>query len=200
MLNVAQIWLSTYALGPGNRSVVWVQGCARHCPGCISPEWIPQTEAWRIAPTDLAEILLKNVTMEGLTFSGGEPMLQAAPLTALIKAVRQHRDVNVICYSGYTFQELHKLADKQAVSRFLSELDVLIDGPYNADQNDNRGMRGSANQKVHYITDRLRGYDFETGPRKIEIHIQKHYTMMIGIPAWGVQEQVEQSIEKKGLR
>jgi pyruvate-formate lyase-activating enzyme len=41
-LNIAATCQATYALGPGLRSAVWVQGCPFRCPGCISPDWVKE--------------------------------------------------------------------------------------------------------------------------------------------------------------
>jgi len=37
LLNIADIRHKSDVNGPGIRSVVWVQGCRRNCPGCINP-------------------------------------------------------------------------------------------------------------------------------------------------------------------
>lgn len=200
LLNIAQFWPATHALGPGLRSVAWVQGCNRHCPSCISPEWAPQVDAHVVPVENLAELLISNPNIGGVTFSGGEPMLQAEELAALICLIHQKRDLNIICFTGFTYDQLRQKPGIPGAERLLAEVDVLIDGPYIVEQDDNRGLRGSANQKVHHLTDRLQGYDFETGPRKVEFHIQNNYTMMVGIPAWDVQRTLEQSIKTKGQR
>jgi anaerobic ribonucleoside-triphosphate reductase activating protein len=54
LLNVAEICPATHTLGPGQRFVVWVQGCCFKCRGCVSPDWIPQTKATLIEPSELA--------------------------------------------------------------------------------------------------------------------------------------------------
>ncbi len=108
VINVAETCVGTRALGPGLRSVVWVQGCPLHCPGCVAPNWIPQRVARLAAPGDLAAELLADGAVSGLTLSGGEPMLQAAPLAAMVRIARRARDVSVICYSGHTLQELRE--------------------------------------------------------------------------------------------
>src|SRR5512146_912679 len=98
VLNVAAICPTTRALGPGVRAVVWVQGCAFHCPGCIAPDWIPIRPARLVKPEALAEELLADPEVTGLTFSGGEPMLQASALARLARAARNMRDVDIICF------------------------------------------------------------------------------------------------------
>ncbi len=68
VLNVAAVCPSTRSLGPGVRSVIWVQGCFFRCPGCIAPGWIPIQPA-RMVPLDkLVEELLVDPAVTGLTF------------------------------------------------------------------------------------------------------------------------------------
>ncbi len=55
LLNIAEICPATRTLGPGQRFVIWVQGCCFNCCGCISPEWIPQEVANLVEPTMLAQ-------------------------------------------------------------------------------------------------------------------------------------------------
>ncbi|HXE72553.1 MAG TPA: 4Fe-4S cluster-binding domain-containing protein, partial [Candidatus Nitrosotenuis sp.] len=70
----------TRVLGPGERAVLWLQGCPLACPGCLVPEsWDPRA----LPPTPLEEVvtwILQIEGIEGLTLTGGEPMAQAAAL------------------------------------------------------------------------------------------------------------------------
>ncbi len=195
MVNVAEVCVGTRALGPGLRSVVWVQGCALRCPGCIAPEWIPQRQARLVPPGDLAAELLADPAVTGLTVSGGEPMLQAAPLAAMIRAARGIRGLTVICYSGYPFDELRGRA---AAADLLGQVDVLIDGPYLAAANDGRGLRGSANQVVHHLTDRLIDADdaLVRGPRTAEIRVRDRSLLLVGVPAPGLARDVDRAARR----
>jgi len=72
--------------GPGLRCVVFVQGCNLACPGC----WNVQSHDFH--GTDLAiAAVVGEVTnchgqysLDGVTFSGGEPMQQADELAPLL--------------------------------------------------------------------------------------------------------------------
>lgn len=183
LLNVAEVCPATRALGPGLRAVVWVQGCCFHCPGCIAPEWIPREIARLASPEELVEELLIHPEVTGLTFSGGEPMLQAAGLAALARLARRRRELSVICYTGFTLEQLLLNPPGPGVEDLLGEVDVLIDGPYVAALNDNRGLRGSTNQRVHYLTDRLRGEELVNSPRRIEVHVREKDVLLVGIPS-----------------
>ena len=91
VLNIAATLVGTTALGPGYRAVVWVQGCPIHCAGCIAPDWIPFTPNRLVSPAELVAELLVDPLVTGLTFSGGEPMAQAAGLAQVAHLARQRR-------------------------------------------------------------------------------------------------------------
>ena len=140
------------ALGPGVRYALWVQGCPRRCPGCVAPEAQALDGGTELETGALAwEILLSGA--EGLTISGGEPFLQAEALAELIRTVRRKRDLGVIVYTGYVYEEL--LADP-AARALLEETDLLIDGPYVKELDDGKSLRGSSNQRVIPLTERYR--------------------------------------------
>ena len=199
-INIAEFWPETNALGPGLRSVVWVQGCVRNCPGCVSPEWIPRKKATVMKVEDLAGLILSDSKIDGVTFSGGEPMLQAAGLAELVSILKKCRSLNVICYTGYTYEQLLIKPTTSPVHDLLNVIDVLIDGPYVKSLDDNLGLRGSSNQRILFLTDQLKGYDFETLPRQAEIHVNAGYAMMIGVPPLGVLQKLDQTIENRGIR
>lgn len=181
-LNVAATCQATRALGPGVRAVVWVQGCAFQCRGCIAPDWIPIRPAHLVEPKRLAEHLMVNSAVTGLTISGGEPMLQAEALARFVREARRIRDVNVICFSGYQLDQLRKAPPGPGVADFLASIDVLIDGPYIDRLNDDRGMRGSRNQRIHHLSGRLAGHDFDSLARTTEIMVQDGSAFLVGVP------------------
>jgi anaerobic ribonucleoside-triphosphate reductase activating protein len=171
----------TTALGPGTRAAIWVQGCNLRCMGCISPDWIPFKPAIQLTPEQVVDsLLLDEIT--GLTFSGGEPMEQADALAEVVRLARQRRDLDVICFTGYRYETLLRKPANSGVPNLLQLVDVLIDGPYIEEQNDSVGLRGSQNQRVIYLTDRLKGYQLENQVRKIEFKIDDGSLTMVGIP------------------
>lgn len=198
MINVAETCVGTKALGPGIRSVVWVQGCPLHCHGCIAPDWIPQREARLAHPDELAAELLADNHVSGLTLSGGEPMLQAAPLAAMVRAARRQRDVNVICYSGFTLGELRERPPGPGVADLLEQVDVVIDGPYQEAVNDGKGLRGSSNQVVHHLTGRLIGSAeaLAGGPRTAEIRVRDRSVLLVGVPPPGLVRNVDRAARR----
>ena len=135
--------------GPGLRYVIFTQGCPHHCRGCQNP----QTHAFdggRVAGwEELLQPLEENPLLGGVTFSGGEPFVQAEPLAQLareIKAMGKH----LMTYSGYTYEELREQEmSRPAVGELLDLADILVDGPYREEERDLTLLyRGSANQRV----------------------------------------------------
>jgi anaerobic ribonucleoside-triphosphate reductase activating protein len=188
MLNVAATCRATRALGPGLRAAVWVQGCPLRCRGCLAPDWIPFRPARALSPAELAAELLAEPGVSGLTFSGGEPMAQAAGLARAARLARRERPLSLICFTGFRLERLRSRPPSPGVDDLLDEVDVLIDGPYLPELNDGRGLRGSANQRVHFLTGRLRevGYDFAGRPRQAEVRLGVGETFLVGVPPPGL--------------
>lgn len=182
LLNLAQIAPSTRTLGPGNRFAIWVQGCPFNCSGCIAPDWIPFKKAMVIELKVLADIILSQDDLNGLTISGGEPMMQAGRLAVLLEAIlRKRPEFNVIVFTGFKKEQL--IWDE--ARNLLNYIDLLIDGQYVASKNDRMGLRGSNNQRFHFLSDKLLPYMEEITTRRpgLEFHLLDDGVLMVGIPA-----------------
>jgi anaerobic ribonucleoside-triphosphate reductase activating protein len=202
ILNVAAVCSATQTLGPGLRAVVWVQGCPFHCQGCIAPDWIPFKPARLMDAEELVAELLSNPVVSGLTFSGGEPMKQAAGLAAVARLARQRRNLDIVCFTGYKIEKLLKPPLDPAVQELLAVVDVLIDGSYIARLNDNQGLRGSSNQRIHHLSLRLKDFDFENITRQVEMQIADGQILMVGVPPKGIEialKEAVNTVQQKGL-
>ncbi|MDY6267467.1 MAG: anaerobic ribonucleoside-triphosphate reductase activating protein [Selenomonadaceae bacterium] len=148
-LQIAGIVDDSIVDGDGCRLTVFVQGCPRACPGCQNPETQPMAGGRTIDTAAILQQMAENPILSGITFSGGEPFLQPAPLADLARVVHQ-RGLDVWSYTGFTLEELLERAEKDKATRaLLKELDVLVDGPYEEAQRDlTLHFRGSRNQRV----------------------------------------------------
>ena len=165
-------------LGPYNRYILWVQGCNRHCEGCIAKDSWDMSGGMEIAASELENEILSTENIEGITISGGEPFLQAEELCTLLKGVKTKRDLGVIVYTGYKFAEIKD-------SPLTALCDLVIDGEYIDGLNDNLSLRGSSNQNVIEITDRYSnvvGKYYGRQGRKTEILFDKDGVRLVGIP------------------
>ena len=133
--------------GEGLRAVIWTQGCPHDCPGCHNPQTHAFDGGTSVGSESILEQLKAHFYLDGVTFSGGEPMAQAAACGELAQAVH-HLGMNVWCYTGYTWEALMEAQDPDQ-SMFLEQIDVLIDGPFMLAQKSlNLKLRGSANQRL----------------------------------------------------
>jgi anaerobic ribonucleoside-triphosphate reductase activating protein len=190
LLNIANIAPRTQALGPGTRAAIWVQGCPLDCVGCLAPKWIPFVTATELTIEEVLQKLDLDA-INGLTFSGGEPIEQAAGLAALARLARQKKQLDLICFTGYRYERLLKNPPNQGVAELLAQVDVLIDGPYAQSLNNSVGLRGSSNQRVIHLTSRLKGHDFESQRRQVEITITNGELVFIGIPTPDILSAME---------
>ncbi len=191
-LNIAALCPSTKVLGPGKRFVIWVQGCCFSCNNCGSPEWRVMKSATLLYPEELAQRILAEPGLDGITISGGEPMLQAESLLRLVQILRtSRREFSVLCYTGFTHDVLREKNDPY-VNGFLAEIDVLVDGPYIDELNDNMGWRGSANQRIHFLSGRHQeqAEEFTSRRRDIELFLFQEKYLVVGIPAKGFNKKL----------
>ncbi len=171
----------TRELGPGLRYVIWVQGCPFNCKGCITPEGIPIIENNFVEISRIVSEINSNKNIEGITLSGGEPFMQASKLVMILAAVKAVRpELDVVVFTGFKLKEL----DWSEAKELLKFVDVLIDGKYIERLNDNKGLRGSSNQRVNYLTQKLKHHKhyFEERERSIEVHVYDQHQTIIGVP------------------
>lgn len=183
MIRVYRMAPDVRTLGPGSRFCLWVQGCSRHCPGCMSPEtWDPQGGTlWR--EEDLAR-KIGRFAFEGITISGGEPFLQPGPLATLLGLLRAGRDMGVMVYTGFTLEELRARQDPDT-DAFLEQIDLLVDGPYQEALDDDGALRGSSNQRAICLSDRyaagLGDWFGKAGQRRQQVQIDEMGVLRIGL-------------------
>lgn len=133
--------------GPGIRFTIFTQGCPHHCVGCHNPETHDFNGGKDIDTSELIEKIKKNPLLDGVTFSGGEPFIQAEILAALGKEIKA-LGLNIVTYTGYTFEELYKNRDKNGWDKLLEVTDYLIDGKFEIEKKDwTAKFRGSSNQR-----------------------------------------------------
>lgn len=83
--------------GPGNRTIIFLQGCGFNCAYCHNPETIPSGPnsapdeiSLRSADEVTREVLKYKAFVSGITISGGECTLQPDFLVSLLKALKAH--------------------------------------------------------------------------------------------------------------
>lgn len=165
-MNIYQIIHSTFAEGPGKRTAIWVQGCHRHCEGCMLPMTWAEDKGHAITPEKIiSEVPYDN---EGITILGGEPFEQPDELEKILLLSRQ-RELSTIVFTGNKYEEIKS---NGIYDEILKYTDVLVDGEYiKALRSFDVPMIGSSNQRFIFLTDRYEMKDIP--PNKIEIRIGK---------------------------
>lgn len=167
MLNVARINERSCVNGPGNRFVIWLQGCSLKCPGCINPEFWLKEPRMLLSVSELYEMIIDTLGIEGVTYSGGEPFEQAKALYKLTDLLRQ-KGLTIVSYSGFTYDEILNSNDEYR-KLLLSTLDILIDGKYDKNKAISLLWRGSSNQKIHFLSERYKDYEEIANSYKMQI-------------------------------
>ncbi len=133
--------------GPGLRFVVFTQGCLIGCVGCHNPETWDPDGGTLVELDDIVAMWRKNPLIEGVTFSGGDPLLQADKTLYLAKKAKE-TNLSIVLYSGKYYEDLLALNNPH-INEILELTDILIDGPFEIDKiNLNLQYRGSENQRV----------------------------------------------------
>ena len=137
--------------GPGLRMVLFTQGCNHRCHSCHNPESWPLDGGTEYPVGKILRMIKhpgpKKKPIRGITFSGGEPFLQASELA--LAAFEAHRiGWDVVTYTGSLYEELIQNPDAD-IQALLALSDMLIDGPYiHAKRDISLKFRGSDNQRL----------------------------------------------------
>lgn len=137
--------------GPGIRFTIFTQGCAHHCFNCHNPETWPFDKGKDVDIDELISKIKRNPLLQGITLSGGDPLYQVNACLELVKKVKElNSDLDIIIYTGFTFEELaNNFKKNNDLLSLLKLSDILIDGKYEDSLRDlTLKFRGSSNQRV----------------------------------------------------
>lgn len=144
-IRLAGITANSVVDGPGLRTVIFLQGCPRHCPGCHNADLLDVSGGKEVSLEDALTEIRANISpiTQGITFSGGDPLLQPEALQkVLVQLRKEYPRLDIWVYTGYIYEEIKHLP-------VLDLVDVLVDGPFKQEQKDlELAFRGSANQRL----------------------------------------------------
>lgn len=145
IIRISDIVHESIVDGTGIRYVIFTQGCLHNCDGCHNPDTHDLNAGTQVNIDEVVAAVSADPLLDGVTFSGGEPFLQANALVALSREIKR-LGKNIWAYSGYTFEQL---MDDEEKTRLLKNIDVLVDGLYVQELRDlTLKFRGSSNQRV----------------------------------------------------
>jgi anaerobic ribonucleoside-triphosphate reductase activating protein len=202
-LRLARVLAPVTVLGPGSRIALWVQGCGLACPSCASVDtWDPAGGA--VLPVaqaaDLVVEQVRDLGLDGITISGGEPTDQGTALTGLLDQVRRALapvDLDVLVFTGRT------LSAAQAVAPTLvAAADCVVSGPYRADRPAAGRLLASDNQRLSFCTPdverRYRGWLTAPGP-DLQVAADDRDLYLVGLPAAGDLDRFATGLQDRGV-
>lgn len=159
-MRYAGIIYNDFSAAPGVCLSFFTQGCPHRCKGCHNPETWDFNGGREFTDETLDSIikgLEANSIQRDFCIMGGEPLcIENRFLVAtLVAKIRQHFDLNIYLWTGYTYEQLEQERKKDIALEFiLSRVDVLIDGPYIEEERTLiTPMKGSLNQRVINLKD-----------------------------------------------
>lgn len=133
--------------GPGLRFTIFTQGCPHRCKGCHNPQTHDFNGGYEINQEEIMKKIEENPLLSGVTFSGGEPLIQADKLIDIAKFIKE-KNLNLAIYTGFTFEQLMEKNDEN-INKLLELADVLIDGKFEEDKRSlSLKFKGSSNQRI----------------------------------------------------
>ena len=185
--------------GPGTRAVLFFQGCSLRCRSCWNPKSHPFIGDERSVEEVAGWVLSANqeTALDGVTFSGGEPMQQADALLAIVESLHLGlARLSFGLYSGYSENELKSgrywcrsepppSSKRDIWQRLTRYLDFAVLGRYINSRPSTLPLRTSANQQLTLFSSRYGEHDFE--PQEVEIHIEAQGLVQVtGFPLAGL--------------
>lgn len=147
LIKIAGVVNDSIVDGEGFRFAIFTQGCHHNCPQCHNPQTHDVNGGHEVDTDELLAQICENPLLSGVTFSGGEPFLQARPLAELARKIHEH-GLDITTFTGYTLEQLWQM-NNEDVNALLEQTDVLIDGPFVAEKKDiSLRFRGSSNQRI----------------------------------------------------
>ena len=158
MINVHSLEPRSTIYGPGERFIIWVQGCTLACKGCWNVETWDAKNGQQMDISKLLRLVQDEEDLEGITILGGEPLQQAPVVLELINSVRS-TGLSIFLYTGYEIEEFD-----ETMQDCFDKSDIVITGRYvNELRNTGLRWRGSENQQIHFPTERYRGMEIIDG-------------------------------------
>ena len=196
---LSRVHFPVSTLGPGKRLCIWFQGCSIRCPGCVSIDtWAEKRH--RTTVGNVVESVSSWLSQaEGVTISGGEPFDQPDALRELLTSLRAGFSGDILVYTGYPFESL-------ALQPFEGIIDVLITDPFLVDRPQTLALRGSDNQRFHYLTQlgrqRFEQFDRPVAPGEQALEVMfdgpNEEIFFAGVPARGDFRRLTALLEDQG--
>jgi anaerobic ribonucleoside-triphosphate reductase activating protein len=179
-----------------------LQGCHKRCSSCLSSEFLPLRGGASYSIEQVSELVRfhhSNYPVQGLTISGGEPMVQWAALEMFLGSIKKEiQTLNVILFTGYTYSGEGRFFDAPSLTVPDIEIlvDLLIDGEYVEANNNGEFMRGSGNQRHLFFNPKFKTKFQEyqnksKGVRSMQLFAATQF--LAGIPKSNIRQLIKKA-------
>jgi anaerobic ribonucleoside-triphosphate reductase activating protein len=159
VINISNIETSNYVNGNGCRYVLWVQGCDLACVGCWNQHtWSFEDKILKSVDEIFAQIQSLEDKLDGVTFTGGEPFLQASELSKLSLLIKENTTLDIQIFTGFTKEEL----SENVQIELLKYTDILVAGRYDSSKKNN-------NQTTYILNKNVDNWKFNNSDIEIDI-------------------------------
>lgn len=129
--------------GEGLRYSIFFQGCNHKCEGCHSPHtWDKNGGYLESIESILMDILKHRNYIDGVSLSGGDPLLQYDKALRLCKIFKE-LNISVWMWTGFNMKEI-----KEKYPEILDYVNVIVDDRFDKDKPTKKEWRGSDNQTM----------------------------------------------------
>ena len=158
MMSVMDLEPDSQVDGEGVRAVLFCAGCNFRCENCFNSKTWDVNNGMSVSVQEIFDMLMYHPDFShttGVTYSGGEPMLQAEALCELTKMIKNNSQYDIWCYTGYLFEDM--VGSQGETYELLKMIDVLVDGQYVQKLRDPTLIyRGSSNQRIIDVQESLK--------------------------------------------
>lgn len=134
--------------GPGVRYVIFMQGCNFRCSYCHNPDtWECGKGTWYTVDEVLEDVVKYKRYIEGITVTGGEPLLQLEFVTELFSKAKSEGLTTCVDTSGSIFN----YDNKELVSKldnFLDVCDLVMLDIKHIDNTEHIKLTGNGNENI----------------------------------------------------
>lgn len=199
-LALSRVHFPVTTLGPGNRIGIWFQGCRIRCKGCISVDTWDESKGHTTVNDVSAAVTPWLPEADGVTISGGEPFDQPEALIELLGSLVLRPDQDVLVYSGYAIEQLASV-----LASCGGRIDALISDPFDEGAPQSLPLRGSDNQRLHFLTERGRRVFAKyseivtNDPPRLDVMFDASGTVWLaGIPRQGDMARLRAVLAERG--
>ncbi len=165
--------------GPGNRFTLWTQGCSKGCSDCFNPETWSNKNNIILTPLEIFEHI-KELDIDGVTITGGDPLEQEEELLLLLKLLDTlSLSKGVIVFTGFTYDEIR---ENKIREKCCSYIDVLIDGRYEDKYRVVDCFKGSSNQNIIYFSSKIKEEELIMD-QEVEVSLSDGIISVTGFPS-----------------